>query len=1005
MAHRIPQVTSDQLVIGDGTAPIWVDSPAWFRWLQEGTSFAYHGLEGTFTARRSVVGTASYWRAYRKVTGVLGCVYLGRPQDVTRDRLTAAAQRLGKASARAAETAPDRAVVAAYRDPLLRAKTQPPPLRTRRVMRERLLQPLRDERRRLVLIVAPSGAGKTSLIADWGAVDQRALAWLTLDGNDNDPHRFLAALIAAMSDAHPGVAARVHSLFNRVQPIPAPTILRTLLDDATTALCADAVGRPTVLVLDDYHVISNPHIHELVTLIGERRLPTMRLIVLSRTTPPLPIARLQAHDEILALSGADLALTPLEAAAFLHTTMDVTLDDAVVRDLVARTEGSAAALQLAAFTAQHGVNSDLEGAGTDIAALVGEALAALPLELRRLLLSCAILDRLCPELCAAILGQRSITRIVRGLRALERAGLVAQLLDTDGCWYRLHRLVADELLRQLRALAPERERVLHRRAAVWFEREHRIAEAVPHALAAAAWAQAARLIEPLAEPLWRQGALATIEHWLRLLPQDVVAHHPQLGVIQAWALANQGRLGQAEVVLAAIERTVAPHDVVLPEHAPAFRQALALRAKIVRMRGAGGDAQRLGQHVLAQFADDDGSWRATALVDLAVATLLDDRPTAALELFQTAAALAQAHQHYDTALMALFHQASTLLAMGQLTAVQQLDARAVALAATWGVDHLPVVALADLHAALIHYERDQLVQADAAMSRGLARFQHSGHALMEGQLYVAQAIIAGGRGDCAMARGAIDRAVERYTQMGSLAADQTSWRSHFLTAWRAYILANDASDLLQPWLHGLHSDALPPLASWIYRAGWLATARAQLTLGEPEQAHTLIAELVARAERAGARDVQLKLLVLLARAEQQRGQESAAAATLLQAIRLGMREGYVRSILDEGTTLTPLLSAINAQPGVPSAARALVRRLQHGQATPWNVLDDLTARERDVARLLRAGHSNAAIAVQLVLSSGTVKWHVSNILSKLGVRRRTELTARLAHVDFPSSEA
>lgn len=1007
MRQRPARVEHGRLQLDDG-ATISVGTPAWYRWLASARSFAYVGVEGSFTARCAESGATRYWRAYRKIDGRVYSAYLGRSADIGAERLAVAAQRLAPERIGSVPRAPASVSEVGF-TPLLHARLQPPPLRPERLIRERLFTPLRDESRRTVLVVGPPGSGKSTLVADWALADRRAVAWLTLDADDNDPHRWLAGVAMALSSLHPACTTRAHSLLDPAHPMPATTIVHMLAADLAAAAPADAQGRPAVLVLDEYQIVGNPQIHELVMLLIERRIPALRIVIVSRTPPPLALRRLQGRHELGEIGAAELAFTAAEAQQWLGTRLHAA-DDTVVQALMTRTEGWAAALELAAFALQHAPDqaSIVGDALPGIAALVEEALSGLTPDVRRLLLSIAVLDQVCPELCAAVVGQRSAQRAARALHTLTRANLFVLPLDAEGRWFRLHRLVAEALLHQLRMRAPERERVLRRRAAVWYEREGFFAEAVRHALAAQEWVQAARLIERLAESLWHQGAMATLERWIQALPQSIVLHHPTLAVIQAWAVATQGDLRRAETLLNAIEQACLAGAEGGAELNAARGRALALRAKIARMRGDGAEARRLGRHVLALFAPQDESWRATALVDLAVATFLDDRPSEALGLFQTAARLAQRRHNHHTALMALFHQASTLLAMGRLNEAQSVAGRARSLATLWEAGELPVNTFADMIAALIAYERDDLHSADQAIAHGLACLHPSGHAILEGQFYLIQAIIAAGRGRLADTQAALAAAEGAYVRAGTFQEPQDGWRRQFLAAWRAYLLAACAErEPLRAWLDDPPAELQPPLASWIYRARWLAQARAYVAWLEPAAACRRLESLCDRAEQAGAVDLLVRLLALLTRAYALSGKQSAAEATLLRAIGIGAAEGYVRSILDEGDTLLPLLRAVVKQPGAPAYARVLLQRLQHRGAPAGEALRSvLTPRERQVAVLIGAGYANAAIAERLVMANGTVKWHVSNILSKLGLRRRTELVAQITALGLlPTDES
>ena len=400
--------------------------------------------------------------------------------------------------------------------PLLSTKLFLPAPRASLVPRPRLTARLTEGLTRpLTLVSAPAGSGKTTLLSEWRGSEcshAYALAWLSLDPDDNDPVRFLTYLIAALATVRPGCGEAPGALLHTAQP-PAPKAILAYLIDELSRL-----DTPLALVLDDYHVITAEPIHEAVAFLLEHLPPLLRLVMLTRADPPLPLARLRARDQLVEIRAADLRFTTVEAAAFLKQFVGLSLLPADVEALAGRTEGWIAGLQLAAlalrgrgdvasfvkaFTGSHAYVAEY---------LIEEVLQRQPEPVQTFLLETSILGRLSAGLCQAVTGRPDRPAL---LADLNRINLFVIPLDEDGQWYRYHHLFADLLQARLRQTLPEEAlATLHRRAAVWFEQNGLVADAVTHALAAKDYDGAARLIEQNMSALMSSGQLATLLQWI-----------------------------------------------------------------------------------------------------------------------------------------------------------------------------------------------------------------------------------------------------------------------------------------------------------------------------------------------------------------------------------------------------------------------------------------------------------------------------------------------------------
>src|SRR6266516_1594903 len=451
--------------------------------------------------------------------------------------------------------------------PMLTTKLYIPRLRPNVVSRPRLIERLNEGlQRKLTLISAPAGFGKTTLVSEWAEGIERPrarTAWLSLDEGDNDPIGFLTYLVAALQTMAANIGEGVLGVLQSPQPPPIESILTALLNDLTT------ISDHFILVLDDYHVLDAQPIDQALTYLVEHLPPHMHLVITTREDPHLPLARLRVGDQLTEVRVTDLRFTHAEAAEFLNKAMGLGLSAQDIARLSTRTEGWIAGLQLAAISLQGRqdatsfIKSFTGSHHFVLDYLVEEVLQQQPESIQTFLLRTSILDRLCGPLCDTVLIDPTVSGQAT-LEYLEHANLFLVPLDNERRWYRYHQLFADLLRQRLQqrsasSMRDARDDVaeLHMRASVWYEDHGLEIEAFHHAAAANDVARAERLIEGEGMPLHFRGAGAPVLNWLESLPRTALDTRPSLWVTYASTLLFGGQHTAVEQKLQAAEAALA----------------------------------------------------------------------------------------------------------------------------------------------------------------------------------------------------------------------------------------------------------------------------------------------------------------------------------------------------------------------------------------------------------------------------------------------------------------
>jgi LuxR family maltose regulon positive regulatory protein len=910
-------------------------------------------------------------------------------------------------------TQPDEGI-GTEQDALVATKLYVPLPRPGYIDRPRLADRLAEGRHgALTLVCAPAGFGKTALLAHWGRNLRRPLAWLSLDGGDNDPARFWRYVATAVDGVHAGAAGRVDALL-RAAPQPP-------LEGLVTVLVNTLVDLPdkTVLVLDDYHLIQSQPIHDSLLLLLERLPPTLALVLASRGDPPLPLARLRARGQLVELRAEDLRFTPEETATLLGEATGQELPAASLAALQARTEGWAAGLQLATLSLRGradpaGFLDGFSGSHRYVLDyLAEEVLDRQPQHLRAFLLETSVLDRLCGELCDAVTGR---TDGQERLEQVERANLFLVPLDEVRRWWRYHHLFADLLRARLQRERPERLQALHRNAATWCEGHGLVDDAIGHAVAAGDPGWAARLVERNAEALLQRGEGTTVDRWLRALPAELVRARPQLCLAKAIAALVEGRSDPAEIepLVADAERAPARDEPYQPSvgrvasllaNVPAG--TALVRAHLAYLRRDAEATAAFGRQVLARLTEADRSQRAFADWYLAMADWLDGRLAQAERALARSVAERQATTGPERIPWPSSDLGAVQHARGRLGAALDSFQQALAVDDQTSRQH-PLAGLAHIGAAGVLYERNQLDTALDHLTEGVEQLRQLGWApgLANGLAWLA--LVRQAQGDDAGALEAIDQADRAMPGSGVFEA-----RVSPLPALRArLLLAQGRIAEAAGWVRerGLGDD--DPL-SYQSEREYLVFAEVLLATGAAHRARRLLERLHAAAVAQDRTGSLIEILTIQALALHACDDEDAAMATLASALDLGWAEGYVRVFVDQGAPMAALFGRLASGKrgrGIPAGvAGGYLRRLaagfeQHGapgdhraRRAPVVVpglIEQLSEREFEVLLLMAAGRSNREIAEELVVVVDTAKKHVGRVMDKLGAANRTQAVAR-----------
>lgn len=919
---------------------------------------------------------------------------------------------------------------------LLRTKLTIPPLRPHLVERTKLIEKLNEGlstedargqtqlfNRKLTLISAPAGFGKTTLVSSWIQQLEMPVAWLSLDEGDNKLNRFVYYTLAALQQVRSKLGKPVLALLQSPQSPPVETLLTVLINDL-----ANLTDR-LILVLDDYHTITDLDIHKAITFLLDNQPPQLHLVIISRSDPAFPLHRLRGSGQMRGIYVHDLRFTNAEAASFLNKTMGLSLSPEEIVTFERRTEGWVAGLQLAALSMQDMPNPSeflASFAGDDRYIsdyLIGEVFTRQPAQVQEFLLKTAILDQFSAPLCDAMLGAEvpglgigdpdSVPSSRTIIEQLDQSNLFIIPLDNKREWYRYHHLFADFLLLRLRQRPAEEIATLQRRAAAWHEDNGHLAEAINLSLAAGEFLRAGRLIEQNAlATIFEYAQWVTLVDWVEAMPAEVVRSRPQLSLRYAWALFTIGRWDSVDPVLNDVIETIdtAEEKAIrsLKGEVNTLRAWLAFEIDEMRL------CIGLAKEALELLPEEVLMIRSMAILAQGVARFWLGQLSISGPILEDALTTSLTAGNMAVALMAMGCQVHTEVRLGRLRKASELYKKARQQGAIEDIALLSPTGYACVQMGEVLRERGHLQEAKSLLREGIQLCRQAGSPEMaiEGQMTLARVLLAAGDKSGAA------------KQMAQAESDLLAWLG--LGSNLQYsVIAPALVHRARYWIAG---GELVKAARWLDENGiqiaedlapgnderYVLLARVLIAQEQADEARYLLKQLRPLFENGEELRLRIETLVLTSISSQATEEGNLAFRSLSQALVLAEPEGYQRIFLDEEKSLTGLLNEVVRSGEEAAYARSILDAIYRerqskieaalqGASSPaeftrefaeLGLMEPLTEREQRILQLLAAELSNREIAAELFLSINTIKTYTSRIYGKLNVHNRAEAVDR-----------
>ena len=991
----------------------------WLHFLETHTSFAFQGQEGRLSVIKEYRPRGSgYWYAYRTSGQRTIKRYLGNDGKVTIVRLEEVAGALNRVGTDVQTTRKrkEAAIVSSQPTSLLLSKLLPPRLPSSLVERPRLLKQLDAAlERKLTLLIAPAGYGKTTLVNQW-IHEHRAngwsasVAWVSLDKDDNDLFRFWRSIITACQAFQPppgktALASLAQLLQSPFASAQLETALTLFLNDLTT------LAQGGLLVLDDYHAIEEQRISEMLTFFLDYLPATFSVLLLARAEPlHLPLLRWRARGELGELHGADLRFSLAETASFVRQTFPTPLSDATLKQLDESLQGWVTGLRLLALTLPSHTHTGTEQMTAHeieqmlispheasepsspyhplLDYFVAEILQAQPEHIQRFLLQTSVLTRLGGPLCEAVTGIENGTA---QLEAIEQAGLFLESLD--GTWYRFHALFAEAMRREAtQRLGEKALHILSLRASHWYEQHSQITEAIESALSGHDFERAALLIEQMGIE-GQTSELYTVRRWLEQFPQEVLRTHPLLcwlGALSLVMLHEKAPLSsemrkRAEMLLYMAEEELNLHS---QQDFPGL--IAALRAMNAWQQTLFPEAIRYARQALALLPPDRQTmpipmWRGICLFIVGTGHMYDGKFAEALTSFQEAypCSFSTGDGHFIAGLLVLAGVCNFLL--GELHQAHVYYQQAL-VKARQHEDH-EVIARSLLGLATIAFAENNLALAEQHLNEVLKLVPDEDEDMRyDAALQLAE--IAHARGQHAVAMQQIEVLLARLQMATTPAATQ---KLPGVLIFSAH-LSLEAGDLEKI------GRILGTLDLEQNRAARILHARLLIAQNHYHVAISQLEYLLPSAQEWYSA-VEIQLLLSLAYTACQ--EVPRARHWLQQALSSACHTGAIRPFLAEGEPLARLLRQLRPtlqEVSLRSYAQTILRAFAQPVAADTSELasstkllvESLSAQEKRVLRLLAAGQSNREIAQELVVSVNTIKDHAKHLYRKLGVSNRLQ---------------
>jgi LuxR family transcriptional regulator, maltose regulon positive regulatory protein len=876
---------------------------------------------------------------------------------------------------------------------LLLTKFYVPPIRSNQITRPRLNELLnRGMDKTLILVSAPAGYGKSTLVSRWLKETGIPSAWLSLDAGDNDPNRFLQYLLTAVQPVAPSIGG---GLLDMLQPAQHENAINNLTNELASTTDSFA------LVLDDFHVINSEAVMNMVVYLLEHLPYQKHLVLLTRIDPPLPLSRLRVRNQLVDIRADQLRFTHDEIAALLNEIMGLKISADDLYAIETRTEGWIAGLQLAALSMQnckdiHGFVSAFTGSHHYVMDyLVEEVLRLQPKKVGAFLMQTSTLDHMCGPLCESVINVDPEERVdgQAMLEALEKMNLFVIPLDDERRWYRYHHLFADVLKKHLEQQYPQLVTVLRRRASQWFEQNGFIPEAIRYSLEAGDQDRAIKLIEQNGPFLLIGGELANLHNWINAV-ESRSKTHPWILIIKAWLCILTGQPALAEEVLQSAEKLISSLEA--DTQIKIMQGAIATgRSYRSFMNGDTSQTATFARQAVEYLPDVDlvsRSIRSIATALLGEANLMIGELEEAKQACTEAKKIGQAAGDVPSVIIINCALGRIFTEQGHLHQAAEIYAETLQIATRPDGKKLVSAGEAYAESNQIFYEWNNLEAALEQVHYCLEICRQWGQETFHAKGLVMLARLEQVHGNAETAIKNMNMA-ERLVKEHRFAFKYTIWvKNALVRLWIEQGNLEKASDIVQE--SGITANDKIP---YLREPEFLALLRLLLAQGDYITSLSLSKRLLQQAETGKRMGRVIEVLVLQALIFQGSKEVEQALAAMKKALSLAKPERYIRTFIDEGEPMVRLLHLARSRQIETQYVTDLLNASQKASRItqpPSQLLSEpLTAREVELLKLIESGSSNQEIAEKLVISIATVKRHISNIYTKLDVKTRTQAIA------------
>jgi LuxR family maltose regulon positive regulatory protein len=873
---------------------------------------------------------------------------------------------------------------------------------------------------RLILVCAPAGFGKTTLISSWiedlgrddvGGSARLPAGWLSLEETESDIIVFVQYTIAALRTIFPGACANTFALLQASQRPPLK-IIATLMSNEIEQLPSRFI-----LVLDDFHTIQGEAVPNLLNELLFHWSRTLHLVLISRSNPPLPLTRLRTNDQLTEIRSRDLRFNKEETADFIRRVLQTPLSEPLLEKLDEKTEGWIGALRLATLSLRTITN--LEDMLTHLDSsqqilvdyLVDEVLGKQFPVIRTFLLKTSILDRFCAPLCEAVIGKLDPAWSIRAcIDWLEREELFIVPLDQPKYWFRYHHLFQDLLQYRLSTeITPEEVIDLHLKASVWFEGRGLIDAALKHALLANDLDLAAGLIERGLRDALNRSNWQAMERWLRLLPEEMIQARPWLLLIRAWILQFSWQLKKLSKYLSQVEALINEAGGVKrsTDDLPLIRGHIAvLKGQQAYHNNQLNKVKAYCQETLRLMPESWVFVRGGAIFYLGLSMQTSGEAVVAermlLDLFESLENKADVFALLLLQALCFNYHNEGLLEKLRQTAVLLLQQ------ATYG-ERVLYQAWAHFFLGNVYYQWDELDSAEEHFAAIIKDRYLAHQASLQNGLF-GLALVHQARGKNAEAiqiqelaqQADIERIGHVEDSTLSMGARLMLLQGNMVSAFRwANAFTAPVPDHPLLWLEEPH----------LTRARILL---AQNTPSDPQEALQILDAFYEIAERTHNRRYQIEILAMRALALAAQGKTRESQAVLKQAVKLSNVGSFLRVFVDLGPDMQKMLGRLFSQAYSVDTIRPILAAFPEddknlaGSESPGRrpsldestLAEPLTPREKQILAQLQEPISFKEIAYKLSISYPTVKRHSINIYGKLGVNSRWDAVAKAVELDI-----